>query len=109
LIPLGASPARETLLNPEGSERSIFALRFAIRLEKGEKPLDAMRNAYNDAFEVTNDNADEQTLKRWLCKEYNLAKWTRSADKWKAICRERHTSYWNFLRKNWEKSRETLT
>jgi hypothetical protein len=96
------------LLNPEGPDRSMFALRFAIRLEEGEKPLDALRNAYNDAFE-TNDNADEKTLKHWLCKEYNLTKWTSSADNWKAICRQHHTSYWNFLEENWEKSRETLT
>jgi hypothetical protein len=58
--PSQRKPGPGNLLNPYGPDRSMFALRFAIRIEEGEKPLAALRNAYNEAFDETNDTADER-------------------------------------------------
>ena len=101
------------LLDPRPAEpnTTYFALRFAIRLEEGEEPAAAMRNACNDVFDGKSANADEKTLRRWLLKEFDLTEWPSNADDWKAVAREHHQSRFEFLADYWKeaKSRETLS
>jgi hypothetical protein len=102
-------PGPGNLLAPEGPDRAMFALRFAIRLEQGEKPLTALRNACNDGLDGIDRDADEKTLQRWLVKRFGLERWTSNADEWKTVCRENYKYDLAFLRHHWErtKSRET--
>jgi hypothetical protein len=79
----------------------MFALRFATRLEEGAKPLNAMRDAC-DALDERDANADEKTLQGWLCREFNVKKWTTSAHEWNAACRRHYRFFWDFLRQNSE-------
>jgi hypothetical protein len=76
------------LLDPLGPDRSWFALRFAIRLENGERLSAAMQNAANDVFDGINANADEKTLRRWLLKEFDLKDRPSNVGEWKAAARE---------------------
>jgi hypothetical protein len=86
-------------------------LKFAIRLEQGESPVEARRNAYNDLFDgdveleqgdspvkarhnACNDvfdgddaDVDDKTLQRWLKRAFGLAALPRSAAAWKKITR----------------------
>jgi hypothetical protein len=102
------------LLDPDRTipvDRDQFALRFAIRLEQGEPPLEAMRNACNEVFDGEDFDADEKTLKRWLLKEFELKKWPTTADEWKNVAHKHYGSFFALLYDHWErtKSRETLS
>src|SRR5262249_50095624 len=79
------------LLDPNagGSPNMRFPLRFALRLELGEGPPAAMRNACNDIFDDETASADDKTLRRWLMKDFGLKIWPRSEAEWKEIT-QRH-------------------
>jgi hypothetical protein len=88
------------MLDPEGRfDMMMFALKFAIRLERGEEPNEAASNAYNEVFDNSADGkTEEKTLRRWLLKEFDLKKWPTSADEWKNVTREHYRSVWDGLR-----------
>jgi hypothetical protein len=97
------------LLDPipeDQADKTIFAIRFATRLEEGELPSEAMLNACNDAFKGKNANVDEKTLRRWLLNEFHLDAWPKTAEAWKEVAREHFTSIYVTFR-DWAKSRET--
>jgi hypothetical protein len=78
------------LLYPAGSSRAglLFPLKFAIWLEKGEEPVQAMHRACNEVFdEETADKVDDKTLRRWLLKDFGLKAWPRHAAEWKKIAK----------------------
>jgi hypothetical protein len=84
-------PYRE---EPEGL--SLFALRFATRIELGEPVTEAMRNACNEAFDGKDADADEKTLRRRL-REFNLKEGPASVEQWKKITREHYSSIFRAL------------
>jgi hypothetical protein len=93
-------------LNPQSQDkriRGVFALRFAMRIENGQEPLEAMRDACSDVFDGRQANADEKTLQHWLCEEFNLKKWISNADEWKAVTGKYHSGCIDFIRTHWEK------
>jgi hypothetical protein len=89
--------------HPRGFERMMFALGFAIRLEKGEEPLEAMRNACNEVFEGKEADADDKTLQRWLLKEFDLERWPANTEQWKSVVREHFKSTYDAVRNTWDK------
>ena len=97
------------LLDPYSIEpdTTSFALQFATRLEKGETPSAAMRNAC-DVLKGKDADADEKTLRRWLLKEFDLKEWPSNADAWKATANITVRTL-NSFRITGTKSRETLS
>jgi hypothetical protein len=57
---------------------------FAIRIQDGEKPVAALRNAANEIFD---DPPDDKTLKNWICKEFQRKTWLRTNAEWKTVAR----------------------
>jgi hypothetical protein len=101
------------MLDPGGNTyKMTFALRFAIRLEDGESPPAARRNACNDVFDGDAADADDKTLRRWLLEEFDLKKQPSSADEWKIVARKRFCLHGEALRelviRHRTKSRETV-
>ncbi len=103
-------PGPGNLLDPNPhAKRMHFALKFAVRLEKGEEPPQAMRNACNDVFEGKDADADDKTLQRWLLKEFNLNGWPANAEEWKSIAREHYKAMFDDIRLVWDKfSRDSV-
>ena len=87
------------LLNPtEGAERQCdFAYKFAFRVSKGEKLTPAMRDACIEAFGGTMAEADEKTLRRWLCRVFGLKEWPTDQTQWKKIFIEHFKSVFAVL------------
>jgi hypothetical protein len=73
------------LLKPTESAEELcdFAYKFAFRVAKGEQPSAAMRDACIDAFDGKMAEADEKTLRRWLCRVFDLKDWPADQTQWK--------------------------
>jgi hypothetical protein len=83
------------LLNPdcEPYDKALFALKFAIMILWGEKPLTALRTVCNAHFDQKRaDKIDEKTLKGWLVKAFGLEKWPRHAAEWQLIVRKHYAA-----------------
>jgi hypothetical protein len=107
---LGGSAYRR-LLFPFRFTEINFTLGFAMRVLKGEKPAQAMRNACNDAFDKeTADKIDDKTLKRRLLNDFSLKRWPADAAEWETILRQYRDHLIGTLLKHYQrtKSRETL-
>jgi ABC-type oligopeptide transport system ATPase subunit len=88
------------LLDPyrDSWERSMLAIRFAIKLERGEKPSAALKNACIETFDPKRaDKIKEKTLRSWLCTEFDLKKWPRTNAEWRAIARKHYISLDTFF------------
>jgi hypothetical protein len=77
-----------TLLKPPG-DHMTFAIRFAIRIEQGEKPFEALRNACNDV--LPDDTVDDKTLRSWIMKEFETKKFFRTNADWKTVTRKHYS------------------
>jgi hypothetical protein len=98
------------LLDPFGGDphRSMFALKFAIKLEQGEMVSDAVRNACNEALFGKSADVDDKTLRSWLQKEFGLQRQPSDAAGWKKAARDHFLPICDF-HAVWKKSRETLS
>ena len=87
-------PGPGNLLDPDphAKRRLDFALKFAVRLEEGEKPAEARRNACNDVFDGKDAEIDDRTLQRWLLTEFDLKKAPRGREDWRYAAREHYRS-----------------
>jgi hypothetical protein len=95
-----------SLLNPDPDpyDRSLLAIKFAIRIEKGEKPFEALRNACNDTLPPGRaDTIDDKTLRGWMVKEFRTKEFFRTRAAWQAVARK---YYRNLYRSFEELSRE---
>jgi hypothetical protein len=98
------------LLNPDGGNPDLmsFALKFAIKLEQGEKVSAAVRNACNETLSGKTAEVDDKTLRRWLQKEFGLRRQPSNADGWKKAARH-HFLAFGQLYTTWKDSRETVS
>jgi hypothetical protein len=102
-------PGPGNLLNPDCDpyDKALFALKFAIKIEQGEKPSTALRNACNEHFDQERaDKIDEKTLKGWLVKAFDLEKWPPHAAEWKLIVRKHYAALKTFLEERHHQIRE---
>jgi hypothetical protein len=81
------------LLDPDHDpdNKQLFALKFAIELEQGERLSAAMEHACEEVLgQERAEKIADKTLKNWLVKEFGLEKWPprATADEWKRIARE---------------------
>jgi hypothetical protein len=81
---------RGHMLKPANHPRHALLLRtkFAMRIEHGDKPVAALRNAADEIFD---DPPDDKTLKKWICKEFEQKTWLRTNAEWKTVAR---AHYW---------------
>jgi hypothetical protein len=88
-FPMKAGPGK--LLDPgrDPDNKLFFALRFAIKLEQGEK-LSTVSACEEVLGQGRAEKIAEKTLKSWLVKVFYLKKWPARAteDDWKRIARE---------------------
>jgi hypothetical protein len=94
------------LLDPDydPGDRDNFALKFAILLEQGEPPDQAMHKAYNKVFSEKDANADDRTLRRWLLAAYGVEKWPTNATDWLSITRKYYLSFFAAIIHYYEKA-----
>jgi hypothetical protein len=59
-----------------------FACKFAMRLYRGEDPVDARKNAGDEVFEEV---LDDKTLQRYLLREFRLTHWPETTEEWKPV------------------------
>jgi hypothetical protein len=88
------------LLDPyrDSSERMMLAIRFATRIELGDKPSAALASACNETLDqMRADKIKEKTLRSWLCAEFGLKKWPRTNAEWRSIARKHYISLDTFF------------
>jgi len=96
-FPIKRGPGK--LLNPDydPDDKMIFAIRFAIEIEKGKKPSIARREATKYLPESRVDKIDDKTLQRWLIQVFDLANTPRSITEWKSVMRAQFGSFYNLI------------
>jgi hypothetical protein len=65
--------------------RTPFALAFAVKINNGVKPSDALKRACEALDE--DDNFDDKTLRGWVLDFFEQEKWLRSNAEWKSVVR----------------------
>jgi hypothetical protein len=81
------------LLDPDRDpyDKPLLALKFAIKIEQGEKPSTALINACDQHLDQARaEKIDEKTLRSWLVKAFDLKKWPRTNAEWKPIVRKHY-------------------
>jgi hypothetical protein len=73
--------------------KRMFALAFAIQLDKGDDPSAARLNACNAMFEGKYANVDDRTLQRWLLDVFGLKKAPPNVTEWKNVTNEYFEPY----------------
>ena len=73
--------------------KKAFALAFACRLDKGEDPSGARRNACNDILDGEQANVDDRTLQRWLLDVFGLKEAPANVEEWKNVTHEYYRPY----------------
>jgi hypothetical protein len=93
-------PGPGALLDPfrDADDRAMLAMRFAIKIEQGEKPSAALASARNATFDQERaDKIKDRTLRSWVCAEFGLKKWLHTNAEWRPIVLERYMSGDAFL------------
>jgi hypothetical protein len=90
-FPMRAGPGK--LLDPDHDpdDKLVFAIRFAVKLEQGEKLSTAMMSACEEVLgQERAEKIDRKTLKDWLVKVFGLKEWPArpTEDDLKRIARE---------------------
>jgi hypothetical protein len=104
-FPAKRGPGRPLDPDRDQDDKSIFAIRFAIEIEKGKKPSIARREATKYLPESRVDKIDDKTLQRWLREIFDLANTPRSITEWKSVMRVYYGSFYNLIMAQF---RETL-
>jgi hypothetical protein len=76
---------------PDPDDKELFALKFATKIEQGEKLSTALMSACEEVLgQERAEKIAEKTLKSWLVKVFDLKKWPSraTADDWKRITRQ---------------------
>jgi hypothetical protein len=89
------------LLDPQrdGVDRMLLAIKFAIKIELGEKPSAALASACNETFDqMRADKIKDKTLRSWLRAEFGgLKKFPRTNAEWRSIARNHYISLDKFF------------
>jgi hypothetical protein len=85
--------------------KPLIALKFAIKLEEGERLSTALTSACE---EVLGQERAEKTLKSWLVKVFDLKKWPAraTAAEWKLIAQEHYVAERALLEKRFRRIRK---
>src|SRR5262249_1002134 len=73
--------------------KRLFALEFAIQLDKGDDPPAARFNACNAIFEGKYANVDDRTLQRWLLEVFGLKKAPPNVTEWRKVTHQHFGPY----------------
>jgi hypothetical protein len=110
IMGFSTKPGPGRLLNPDDDpdDKLLFAIRFAIEIEKGKKPSQALRDAstnvlsadlrVDDRTLLRWSNADDRTLRGWVKKVLYLPPQNapRTNAEWKAVLRRHFEHFYLF-------------
>jgi hypothetical protein len=96
-FPAKRGPGRPLDPDRDPDDKLMFALHFAIEIEKGKKPSVARRQASTFLSQGRSDKIDDKTLQRWLKDEFDLESAPRTITEWKSVMRAHYGSFYNLI------------
>jgi hypothetical protein len=96
-FPANRGPGRPLDPDRDPDDKLMFALHFAIEIEKGKKPSVARRQASTFLSQSRSDKIDDKTLQRWLKDEFDLESAPRTITEWKSVMRAHYGSFYNLI------------